>query len=115
MTGSASASGSASGGRRTILDCVNSVRSKNAGPFAVTFDLFFPDKAAFDEVCRKQVLTPESVGALYGLSPGDVRVFPFEPALAIKVSIPRLVPGGAPGDTDVAGGQQFAPLLDLPV
>ena len=45
----------------------------------------------------------------------QVRIFEFEPALAIKISVPRLLPGGAPGDSDVAGGQQFAPLLDIPL
>ena len=55
------------------------------------------------------------VGALYGLAPERVRIFEFEPALAIKVSVPRLVPGGSPGDSDVAGGQQFVPLLDIPL
>lgn len=100
-------------GARTILDVVVSVRSKNAGPFTVTFDLFFPDAATFHEVCDRRILTPATVGRCYGLHADQVKVFPFEPALAVKVSIPRLVPGGAPGDTDVAGGQQFAPLLDL--
>ena len=47
------------------------------------------------------------------MASGDVRVFYFEPALAVKISIPRLVSGGAPGDTDVAGGQQFVPLLSI--
>jgi hypothetical protein len=98
-----------------LRDKVNSVRSKNAGPFTVTFDLFFPDEATFREVCDRKVLTTEVVGRLYDLDPAQVRIFEFSPALAIKVSVPRLVPGGAPGDTDVAGGQQFAPLLDIPV
>lgn len=100
---------------QTIMDLVVSVRSKNAGPFTVTFDLFFPDAETFHHVVGREVLTPESVGERYGLPAASVRVFPFEPALAIKVSIPRLVPGGAPGDTDVAGGQQFVPLLDIAV
>ena len=38
---------------------------------------------------------------------------PFRPAFAIKVVIPRLVSGGGVGDSDVAGGQQFVPLLAL--
>ena len=98
-----------------LRDKVNSVRSKNAGPFTLTFDLFFPDEATFREVCRSRALTPDVVGRLYDLDPSQVRIFEFPPALAIKISVPRLVPGGAPGDTDVAGGQQFAPLLDIPV
>ena len=98
----------------TLRDRLVSVRSKNAGPFTVTFDLFFPDAAAFDEAVAARIVTPERVADLYGLTPDQVQVFNFAPASAIKVSIPRTVPGGGPGDSDVAGGQQFAPLLSLP-
>jgi Domain of unknown function (DUF4387) len=100
---------------RTLQSALASIRSKNAGPFTVTFDLFFTDRETFLDVVGQKVLTNEVVGALYGLEPAQVRIFEFEPALAIKVSVPRLVPGGSPGDSDVAGGQQFVPLLDIPL
>jgi hypothetical protein len=98
---------------RTILDVLASVRSKNAGPFSYTFDLFFDDRATYDDVVARDVISRAKVAALYGLQPDQVKVFAFEPALAIKVSIPRPFPGGDPADTDTAGGQQFAPLLDI--
>jgi hypothetical protein len=100
---------------KTLQDALASIRSKNAGPFTVTFDLFFKDREAYTDVVEQHVITKEVVGALYGLRPDQVRVFEFEPALAIKVSVPRLVPGGSPGDSDVAGGQQFVPLLGIPL
>jgi hypothetical protein len=100
---------------RTIRDVLVSVRSKNAGPFTVTFDLFFPDIETFDDMRAREVLAPDVVARLYGLTPADVKVHWLEPVFAVKIAIPRLVPGGAPGDTDVAGGQQYAPLLTLPV
>jgi hypothetical protein len=100
---------------RTLHDALSSIRSKNAGPFTVTFDLFFKDRDTFFDVVGQKVLTKEVVGALYALEPDQVRIFEFEPALAIKVSVPRLVPGGSPGDSDVAGGQQFVPLLAIPL
>jgi hypothetical protein len=100
---------------KTVREVLVSVRSKNAGPFTVTFDLFFPDAATFHDMQQRGVITPESVAGLYGLAPADVSVHWFEHALAVKVAVPRLVPGGAPGDTDVAGGQQYAPLLALPL
>jgi hypothetical protein len=100
---------------RTLLDVLSSARSKNAGPFTVTVDLFFPDADTFHSVCGQKVITPETVGELYSLPADQVRVFEFEPALAIKVSMPRLVPGGSPGDVDVAGGQQFVPLLGVQI
>ena len=99
----------------TLMDAVVSVRSKNAGPYSLTFDLFFPDEATFNDVTERQVLTKEVVGELYSIPAKDVKIFNFRPALAIKVSIPRLLPGGSPGDTDVAGGQQFVPLLSIPL
>lgn len=100
---------------RILQDVLVSARSKNAGPFSVTIDLFFPDAATFHDVCDRKVLNREVVGTLYGLPPEQVKIFEFEPALAIKVSLPRLVPGGSPGDVDVAGGQQFVPLLGVPL
>ncbi len=100
---------------KTLQDALASIRSKNAGPFTVTFDLFFKDRQTYTDVVEQHVITQEVVGALYGLEPDQVRIFEFEPALAIKVSVPRLVPGGSPGDSDVAGGQQFVPLLAIPL
>lgn len=100
---------------RIIRDVLVSVRSKNAGPFTVTFDLFFPDAETFHDIRGRDVITPGVVAELYGLAESDVKVHWFEPALAVKVAVPRLVPGGAPGDTDVAGGQQYVPLLSLPL
>ncbi len=99
----------------TIQDLLASVRSKNAGPFSYTVDLFFPDAATFHEVVTSNVINQRVVASLYNLRPDQVRVFPFEPALAIKVSLPRPFPGGDPADRDVAGGQQFAPLLGIAV
>ena len=100
---------------RTVRDVLVSVRSKNAGPFTVTFDLFFPDVETFRDVQQRDVITPESVGALYGLAAEVVKIHWLETVFAVKVAVPRLVPGGAPGDSDVAGGQQYAPLLTLPL
>ncbi len=100
---------------RTLKDVLVSIRSKNAGPFTVTIDLFFPDLETFRRIIDAKVVARERVAELYNLEPDQVRVHEFEPALAIKVSMPRLVPGGAPGDRDVAGGQQYVPVLDLPI
>jgi hypothetical protein len=100
---------------RVLKDVLTSARSKNAGPFSVSFDLFFPDLATFELVRDANVLDPEVIGPMYNLPAEKVKVHHFQPALAVKISVPRATPGGSPDDTDVAGGQQFAPLLDLPL
>ena len=45
----------------------------------------------------------------------EVAVIPFDVAYAIKITLPRKIPSGSPGDTDIYGAQQHAPLLDLEV
>jgi hypothetical protein len=42
-----------------------------------------------------------------------VTVIPFEAAYAIKIVIDRPIVAGTPGDRDVYGAQQHAPLLGL--
>jgi Domain of unknown function (DUF4387) len=101
--------------RPTVRDVVWSVRSKNAGPFALTFDLFFPDEETFDAVLSAEVFSPELVSKKYAIDVEDVAVHYFRPALAVKISIPREMPCGTPGDRDMFGGQQFSPLLDISV
>jgi hypothetical protein len=100
---------------QVVRDVINSVRSKNAGPFAITFDLFFPDAETFNDVKSKDVFKKDLIAKLYKLDPSDVDVYYFEPSLAVKISIPREQPCGTPGDRDMLGGQQFTPLLSIPV
>jgi hypothetical protein len=67
-------------------------------------------------VRRSRVLTRESVARLYGIDPARISDFvEFDPACAIKFTIYRIRPSGSPGDADIFGAQQYAPLLDIPV
>ncbi len=53
---------------------------------------------------------------LYDLRPDRISDFvEFDPANAIKFTIFRLRPSGSPGDPDIFGAQQYAPLLDIEV
>jgi hypothetical protein len=88
------------------------VRSKDAGPFVLTVDLFCRDRAAYDEVVASGIVAPATFAALYGVGADDVEVFLVEAVLAIKVSFPRPVPSGDLADTDITGGQQYGPLVE---
>ena len=52
---------------------------------------------------------------LYGVPAKDVQFAVYPPALAFKATLPRLVPAGGDGDTDVYGAQQHAPLLTVEI
>jgi hypothetical protein len=100
---------------KTLAEVAKLVRSKNAGPFWLTLDVMFDDVKTYEAVRDQHVLNVGLISRLFGQSPEHVSVFAHDAALAIKVSLPRPYSSGSPMDTDVFGGQQYAPLLDLPV
>jgi hypothetical protein len=91
------------------------IRSKNAGPFALTFDIMFSDRETYMKVRDSGLLTAEGVAAIYGVPREDVDAYTCDTALALKFSMPRRLPQGDFGDGDLHGGQQYAPLLDIEV
>ena len=91
------------------------IRSKNAGPFELTFDIMFADQATYERVKRSNALNRDVVARLYGLGPDKVKFFFSDYALAIKASIPRPYFQGDLGDADGHGGQQYAPLMDIEI
>jgi len=100
---------------KTLGQCAKLIRSKNAGPFWLTIDVMFDDPATYRAVRDQHVVTVELIGRLYGQPADRISVFEHDAALAIKISLPRPHSSGSPLDTDVFGGQQYAPLLDLNV
>ena len=91
------------------------VRSKNAGPFLLTFDVLFDRPEIYQAVKRSHVLNAATIGRLYGIPEEQVRFTAYDPGLAFKATIPRPVPSGDPRDGDVYGAQQHAPLVELDV
>ena len=99
-----------------LPDLATVIRSKNAGPFELTFDILFSDPYDYQRVVRSGQLSAESFASLYGIALDDVlSVIEFEPALAIKITIKRSRSSGALGESDVYGAQQHAPLLQLDI
>jgi hypothetical protein len=89
------------------------VRSKNAGPTLLTLDLFFNDAPSYERAAASAALRPEAVAALYGVTPPSVQRFLLPQLNAIKFSLPRALCAGTPGDGDLYGAQQHAPLLEV--
>ena len=92
------------------------VRSKNAGVDKITFDVIFAERTAYERVKKARVLSRETVARLFGIPLERISDFvEFDPGNAIKFTIYRLRPSGSPGDPDIFGAQQYAPLLDIEV
>ena len=99
----------------TLAELARLIRSKNAGPFELTFDIMFEDESRYERVKRSGVLTREAVAKRYGLPAEQVKFFYCDNALAVKASIPRPAIQGDLYDADGHGGQQYAPLMDIEV
>jgi hypothetical protein len=100
----------------TLRDLATTIRSKNAGVDHITFDVIFRDRTNFERVRDSGVLSRESVASLYRIAAERVTDFVvFEPANAIKFTIRRERPSGSPGESDVFGAQQYAPLFGIEV
>jgi hypothetical protein len=100
---------------RELWQFTKLIRSKNAGPFELTFDIMFKDEDCFREVMTSGKLSAGLIAQLYTVDLKQVRFFVIESLLAVKISIPRAVFSGDVGDTDVYGGQFHGPLVQLKV
>ena len=102
-------------GAATIADLAVLVRSKNAGPFWLTIDIMFDDSEKYRRVRDSGIVNRPAVAKMFRRNPDDIIIVNHDAALAIKVSFPRPQSSGSKYDSDVYGGQQYAPLLSLAV
>jgi hypothetical protein len=98
-----------------LAEIATLIRSKNAGPFTLTFDIMFGDTASYRRVLESNVLSPVLFAKLYGCPVEKVLFFECANALAFKFSIPRPLTQGELGDGDMHGGQQFVPLMTVEI
>ena len=98
-----------------LADLATLIRSKNAGPFFLTFDILFADEEHYQLVKASRCLNAQMFAALYTYPVETVRFFACNNALAFKFSLPRPLPQGELGDGDLHGGQQFVPLMNVEI
>ena len=97
-----------------LKDVAQIIRSKNAGPFILTFDVIFKDLGVYRKVKEKHLINMDLIKKLYNVSDDEVLdIIYFDDALAVKFNIKRRIPSGNFGDRDIYGAQQHAPILDV--
>jgi hypothetical protein len=99
----------------TLFDLCSLIRSKNAGPFVLTFDVMFSSSENYQRAKRSRPLTKGVLAAIYRQREEDITLVYHDHALAIKASMPRPIFQGELQDGDCYGGQQYVPLLELEV
>jgi hypothetical protein len=99
---------------KKITELARVIRSKNCSPFDLTVDIIFSKEEYYKKLRDRKAITREMIAGLYGLPVEKVgEPIWFDPANAVKATLRRRVSSGAPGDSDVYGAQQHAPLLAM--
>ena len=97
-----------------LMDVASVIRSKNSGPYELTFDIIFKEFEMYEKVKAGRVINEKLFAPLYSIPESDIiSLVYFDPAKAVKITIVRPIPSGALGETDVYGAQQHAPLMKM--
>ncbi len=96
-----------------LEEMVVKVRSKNAGPFWVTIDVFCGTLEVFETVRR--LLQTEAAARLFNQPTQLVRRFDMPELAVIKLCFPRPVVQGSQADRDMHGAQWAVLLAELEI
>lgn len=95
------------------------LRSKNAGPYEITFDIMFDSESVYNLVRQSGLLSPKTAADALKVPQNDIIWCGFfNPARAFKVTIPRVragkkVAAGSFMEDDAHGSQQHLGLVNL--
>jgi len=99
---------------KNLREITRVIRSKNSSPMKLTLDIIFKDRQTFEEVKSRNLINKSLIASVYKVSESEIeKVIYFDPAIAVKIGMPRQIRSGSPGDTDVYGAQQHGPLLGI--
>ena len=100
---------------KTFGDVAHYIRSKNAGPFWITIDVFCGDAERYELLSKSCSLNKETIATLYNTEPENLKIFMLPSIFTIKVSYPRAIPQGSKYERDMHAGQQYVEVSNLPV
>lgn len=103
-------------GYHYIGDLASVVRSKNAGPYELTFDVVFDSPKTYSMVKSSDSLTKSTIAELYEIDESEVvAALWWDPAMAFKATVKRPIVSGGFGETDTHGSCQHVRLMYLQV
>ena len=96
---------------KKLVDYTKILRSKNAGPLFITFDLIFSGSDEMDYVLEK--LTKSDVAMAYGIDEKEIDIIAYKVVNSIKITFPRQNISGSLCDSDIYGCQMHMPLANI--
>ena len=98
---------------KKLIDYTKILRSKNAGPLFITFDLMFDCREKMEYVLKN--LKKSDVAKVYGVLERDISIIKYEVVNSIKITFPRKNISGSLVDDDIYGCQQHVPLANIEI
>jgi len=98
-----------------LINLASILRSKNAGPLYLTFDIIFNDKSTYTKVKESGMITPGNIAKIYETDPNKVEIYMYDIVDSIKITIPRKTVCGALDDNDIYGCQQHLLLANIEI
>ena len=98
---------------KKLVDYTKILRSKNAGPLYITFDLIFHTCEDMKYVYNN--LKKKDVASAYGVSEEKIEIIAYEVVNSIKITFPRKTVSGSLWDNDIYGCQQHIPLSQIKI
>ena len=96
-----------------LRDVCRHVRSKVAGPFWVTIDLFFDSPQTYQQHHASPSIGADALAKIYETDPALVKLYPVDSLNILKISFPRASAQGGTVERDLHSGQQYVYLLDV--
>lgn len=96
-----------------LRSVVAKVRSKNAGPFWLTIDVFCGSENAYETVV--QGLATEQVAEAFGIDAKDIKRFEIPSLNVVKFSLPRPAIQGSVSDRDMHGASWSALVGEIEI
>ena len=98
---------------RTLGALARQIRSKNAGPFWITIDIFLKNDEDYRLAAAEGFLTAERISRLYKVPAETIQIFHLPNLRVVKISYPRRSPQGSIHDADMHAAQQYIPLMSV--
>lgn len=96
---------------KKLIDYTKILRSKNAGPLFITFDLIFHNLEDMQYVSSH--LTKKHIAEAYETAEEKIDIIAYDVVNSIKITFPRKNVSGSIADDDIYGCQQHVPLANI--
>jgi len=99
----------------TLGELAKYIRSKGAGPFWVTIDIFCEDEKSYEMIKNSNNISAGYISETYNVPEENVKTFYLDNLRVVKFSYPRPKIQGSKYENDMHSGQQYVLIADADV